>query len=70
LVIVHHSRMIGDHIVTCQAMMEVFGPAVGELMAALAAQLVKPVGAVFALPAVEVTRSVQLSVRRPPVRVG
>ena len=29
-------------------MMKVFGPAVGELMAALAAQGVKPVGAVFA----------------------
>jgi effector-binding domain-containing protein len=30
------------------AMMKVFGPAVGELMAALAEQAVKPVGAVFA----------------------
>src|ERR1700724_4771902 len=29
-------------------MMKVFGPAVGELMAALAAQGVQPVGAVFA----------------------
>src|SRR5260370_7641752 len=29
-------------------MMKVFGPAVGELMAALAAQGVEPVGAVFA----------------------
>ena len=29
-------------------MMKVFGPAVGELMAALAAQGVEPIGAVFA----------------------